>query len=256
MRSEGWRWEQRDDVTFSELLNALWGRRLLVGGIAVTTMVFVTLFAFFSGPAYVAEATLSVQAVDDGLGPEEPVSGEIDPAVQGVGQGSEALIQRVSEVVPRGEELALETMRRVGYESGSVEEFNQGLRIEGGDSPGQILVSFSSEEAEEALMVANEYAKVFVERADELNGQGLVGGTLAAEIEVAREAELLRGSAATSLLYGAAAGFAGFLLGGGVAFALESRTRKWRGARDAELTLRAPVLGVIPDYAAQEEKVG
>lgn len=255
MRSERWRLEQRDDVTFSELLNALWGRRLLVSGVAVTTMVAVTLLAFFSGPAYVAEAALSVQAADDGLGPEEPVSGEVDPAVQdGSGQSPEALTQRVSEaVLPK--ELALETMRRVSYASGGLEEFNKRLSIEDDDQPEQIRVSFSAEKAEEALLVANEYAKVFAERTDELNGQGLVGGTLAAEVEVEREAALVRGRATTSLLYGAAAGLAGLVLGSGVAFALESRTRRWRGARDAELTLRAPVLGVIPDYAT-EEKVG
>ncbi len=31
---------------------------------------------------------------------------------------------------------------------------------------------------------------------------------------------------------------------------LESRARRWRGSKDAELTLRAPVLGVIPYYPA------
>ncbi len=48
-------------------------------------------------------------------------------------------------------------------------------------------------------------------------------------------------------------------MGGSVTLALESRTRKWRGAKDAELTLRAPVLGVIPDYHLEErpeERVG
>lgn len=253
MKPERWRWEQRDDVTLSEFLNAMWGRRLLVGGIAVTAMVSVTLLAFLWGPAYVAEAALSIQATDDGLSPEEPISGEIDPAVQDTGQRSEALIQRVSEVVPQ-RELALETMRRVGYASG-LEEFNEGLRVGGDERPGQILVSFSDEDAKEALLVANEYTKVFVERTDELNAQGLVGGTLAVEVEVIQEAELLRGRSITSLLYGAAAGLAGVVVGSVVAFILESRTRRWRGARDAELTLRAPVLGVIPDYAA-EEKVG
>lgn len=250
---ERWRWEQRDDFALSEFLNAMWGRRLLVGGIAVATMVSVSLLAFLWGPAYVAEAALSIQATDDGLGPEEPILEEVDPAVQDAGQSSGALIQRVSEVVPQ-RELALETMRRVGYASG-LEEFNEGLRVGDDERPGQLLVSFSDEDANEALLVANEYTKVFVERTDELNGQSLVGGTLAVEVEVVQEAELLRGRSTTSLLYGAAAGLAGLVLGSVVAFILESRTRRWRGARDAELTLRAPVLGVIPDYAA-EEKVG
>ena len=34
---------------------------------------------------------------------------------------------------------------------------------------------------------------------------------------------------------------------------LEGRARSWRDARDAELTLRAPVLGVIPDYSSLGE---
>ena len=254
MKSEGWRREQRDDITLFELLNALWGRRLLVGGIAAAMMLFVTLLALLWGPTYVARAVLYVQATDDGLGPEEPISGEADSAAEpGAGRSSEALIRRVEEAVLQ-RELSLETMQRAGYAS-SLQEFNERLRLEDGYRPNEILVSFSAEEAEDARRVANEYAEVFVERTDELNRRGLVGGTLAAEVEVVRKAELLRGRAITSLLYGAAAGLAGLLLGGGVAFALDSRTRRWRGARDAELTLRAPVLGVIPDYAA-EEKLG
>ena len=69
MKSEGWRWEQRDDVTLFELLNALWGRRLLVGGIALALMIPAVLLALFWGPTYVAQAALGVQATDDGLGP-------------------------------------------------------------------------------------------------------------------------------------------------------------------------------------------
>ena len=255
VESEGWRWEQRDDVTLFELLNALWGRRLLVGGIALVLAVSVALLALLWGPAYVAEATLSVRATDAGLGPEEPVSnGEIPVAQSGATQRSEALIDTVESAVSRAR-LSQETMRRVGWTS-SLGEFNERLELVENDyRTGEILVRFSAEEAEEARRVANEYAKVFVERTEELNRQGIVGGTLAAEVNIVREAELPRGRTTASLLYGAAAGFGGLLLGGGVAFALESRTRKWRGARDAELTLRAPVLGVIPDYAPEEKVV-
>jgi capsular polysaccharide biosynthesis protein len=45
----------------------------------------------------------------------------------------------------------------------------------------------------------------------------------------------------------------GLLIGGAGALLLEGRARSWRDARDAELTLRAPVLGVIPDYSHIEE---
>ena len=178
----------------------------------------------------------------------------MDLAAQpGAEGGSDALVDRVSDEVPQAE-LSQETMRRVEWTSGR-REFNERLEVENDDRAGEILVSFSAEDAEEALQVADAYAEVFVERTEELNQQGIVGGTLAVEVQVAREAELLRGRFATSLLYGGAAGLAGLLLGGGIAVALESGTRRWRGARDAELTLRAPVLGVIPDYAT-EEKVG
>jgi capsular polysaccharide biosynthesis protein len=56
------------------------------------------------------------------------------------------------------------------------------------------------------------------------------------------------------LLYAAAAVAAGVLAGGAGALFLEGRARSWRGARDAELTLRAPVLGVIPDYSSVGEE--
>jgi capsular polysaccharide biosynthesis protein len=55
------------------------------------------------------------------------------------------------------------------------------------------------------------------------------------------------------LLYALAAAAAGVLAGGVGALLLEGRTRSWRDARDAELTLRAPVLGVIPDYSSVRE---
>ena len=254
VESEGWRWEQRDDVTLFELLNALWGRRILVGGIALVLAVSVALLVSLWGPSYVAEAALSVRATDAGLGPEEPVSEGETPVVQSAAtQRSEALITRVIDEVPQAR-LSEETMRRVDWKVGP-REFNERLDLTNDPRTGEILVRFSAEEAGEARGVANEYAKVLVERTEELNRQGIVGGTLAVEVEVVREAALLRGKTATSLLYGALAGFGGLLLGGGVAIALESRTRKWRGARDAELTLRAPVLGVIPDYAPEEKVV-
>jgi capsular polysaccharide biosynthesis protein len=53
------------------------------------------------------------------------------------------------------------------------------------------------------------------------------------------------------LIYAAVAAGAGLLLGGAVALILEGRASGWRGVRDAELTLRAPVLGAIPDYSSK-----
>lgn len=259
MKSEDWRREQRDDVTLFEVLNALWGRRLLVGGIALALAFFAILLGLLRGPTYIAEAALSVSATDDGLGPNEPASGEADPNAQPGALGSSStLVDKVMEEVSQGEpsrELALDTMSRAGWTLG-LEEFNKRLKLESDYRAGEILVSFSDEEAEEARRVVNEYSEAFVRKTEELNRQGPVGGALAAEVKVSQTAELSRGRVTTSLFYGAMAGAAGLLLGSGVAFALESGTRRWRGARDAELTLRAPVLGVIPNYDAAEEKVG
>src|SRR3712207_7096915 len=47
--------EQRDDFTLSELANALWGRRLLVGGGALVISLCSVLFSLSQEPAYVAE---------------------------------------------------------------------------------------------------------------------------------------------------------------------------------------------------------
>ena len=100
--------------------------------------------------------------------------------------------------------------------------------------------------------MANEYARAFAERAQELNEHRLAGGTLGAEVRVARDAVPPRPWAGRPLLYGILACFVGLLLGGVMALALEGRTRRWRGAKDGELTLRAPVLGVIPDHRPEK----
>lgn len=61
MNSDSWRREQRDDFTLSELLNALWGRRLLVGGAELVLSLCSMLFGLSREPAYVAEATVAVR---------------------------------------------------------------------------------------------------------------------------------------------------------------------------------------------------
>ena len=53
------------------------------------------------------------------------------------------------------------------------------------------------------------------------------------------------------LIYAAVAAVAGLLIGGAAALVLEGRASGWRGVRDAELTLRVPVLGAIPDYSSK-----
>ncbi len=59
MSSDGWRREPRDDFTLSELLNALWARRRLVGGVVLVFVLCSVPFDLLQEPAYVAEATVS-----------------------------------------------------------------------------------------------------------------------------------------------------------------------------------------------------
>jgi capsular polysaccharide biosynthesis protein len=144
-------------------------------------------------------------------------------------------------------------MRRAGWETAS-REFKDRLDFETmtqGDETG-MLVRFTASDPEQAARAANAYAELFVERVEQLNEDRLAGGTLAADAVVERRA--VPPSSLRLLLYAAAAVAAGVLAGGAGALLLEGRARSWRGARDAELTLRAPVLGVIPDYSSVGEE--
>ena len=67
-----------------------------------------------------------------------------------------------------------------------------------------------------------------------------------------RRAAPSEGTGPPALLYAAVAAGAGLLLGGVAALSLEGRAGGWRDVRDAEVTLRAPVLGAIPDYSPAE----
>jgi capsular polysaccharide biosynthesis protein len=156
-------------------------------------------------------------------------------------------------------ELPRDAMRRAGW-SRSPQEFNERLGVETDHDNGEIHVRFSATTAEGAARAANVYAEAFVERVDQLSQQRLAGVALESSAQVTRPATTPKErSSPTPLLYGVLGGAVGLFLGGSVTLALESRTRKWRGAKDAELTLRAPVLGVIPDYHLEErpeERVG
>lgn len=236
-KSEEWRSERRDDFTLFEILNVLWGRRLLVGGVVLTMVLFSTLFGLLYPRPYVAEAIMTVRPEDN----------------LGVDEDSELMIQRILNSVDASE-LARGAMREAGWTAGP-EEFRERLDVEPDESDaGGIRVRFSAATPEEATLVANAYAGSFVERAEELNRQRLAGGTLAADVRVTRPATPSEARYTGLLLYETVAAAAGLLLGGAAALILEGRTRRWRGAKDAELTLRAPVLGVIPDYHTEEER--
>jgi capsular polysaccharide biosynthesis protein len=148
-----------------------------------------------------------------------------------------------------------EVSRRAGWKS-NLKEFRDRLDFETvvrGDET-EMLVRFSGSGPEQAARAANAYADLFVGRVERLNDDRLAGGALAADAVVEHRAVPPEGSSPRLLLYAAAAVAAGVLAGGAGALLLEGRARSWRDARDAELTLRAPVLGVIPDYSSVGEE--
>jgi uncharacterized protein involved in exopolysaccharide biosynthesis len=230
----GWQRGQRDDLTLREIRHVLWSRRWLVLG---TITVFVTasiIYSLFQERVYTAESTVVVT-------PQGGTS---------AGQDTESFLQEVGGAVSTDEALA-EAMRRTGWENEA--SFRQRLEVSQftrqDSQESGFTVRFSAPEAREAARVANEYAMIFVDRVGDLNDR-LAGGTLAAEADVGSRAEVPdHPTSPRPLLYAAFALIAGLAAGGGGALLLDSRTRNWRGARDAEVTLRAPVLGVIPEYS-------
>ena len=234
----GWQGEQRDDLTLSEFLYVLWGRRLLVTGVVLVMVSVALLFGLFRGPVYIAEAAVNIK-------PREELS---DNAQR------EAFMEDVRAAVVR-ERLLRGVMRRAGWEAG-LTEFTERLEARPFVTRnGEIglWVRFSGAQPEQAARAANAYAELFVERVERLNDERLVGGALAADASVERRATPPEGSGLRVLIYATVAVGVGLLIGGSAALLLEGRARSWRDARDAELTLRAPVLGVIPDYSSIEE---
>jgi uncharacterized protein involved in exopolysaccharide biosynthesis len=233
----GWQRERRDDLPLSEILHILWGRRLLVAGMVLSLVLVALLFGLSREPVYTAEAVVSIE-------PRERLVSD---------QEKEAFVEEVRGTVVATDGFIQEVMRRAGWEMAS-REFKDRLDFETmtqGDETG-MQVRFSASDPEQAARAANAYAELFVERVERLNEDRLTGGTLAASADVERRA--VPPSSLRLLLYAAAAVAAGVLAGGAGALLLEGRARSWRGARDAELTLRAPVLGVIPDYSSVGEE--
>ncbi len=233
INGQNWQREQRDELSLSEVLYVLWERRLLVAGAVLILVLAAALFSMFQEPVYTAEATVIVQPR------AEPGGGE-----------SDAFMEDVLVVVATDE--LMRDVRREADWGGEPGEFQDRLAVTRDGGYG-LRVRFSGSEPEEAARAANAYATLFVQRVERLNDERLAGGTLAADASVERRAvppgnwPKLR-----PLLYAVAAISTGVFLGGAAALLLEGRTRRWRDARDAELTLRAPVLGVIPDYSSIE----
>jgi uncharacterized protein involved in exopolysaccharide biosynthesis len=235
----GWQKERRNDLPLSEVLYILWGRRLLVAGSMLILIIAALLFGLSREPVYTAEAVVNIE-------PRERLSSDGE---------REAFLQGVVGAVAT-EDLLREVMRRARWEAG-LAEFRE--RLEAApfateDGELELRVRFSGSGSEQASRAANAYAELFVERAERLNDERLAGGALPADASMERRAvPMPEGVGLRLLLYAVAATGAGVVAGGAGALLLEGRARVWRGARDAELTLRAPVLGVIPDYSSIEE---
>ena len=229
----GWRGGARDDTSLSEILYVLGSRRLLVVGVGLILAGIVLLFGLFREPVYVAEARVSV----------EP---------QGKLESEEARLAFLEEV--RGsvvtQKMLDEVRRKAGWEEGK-EEFSGRLDPEtfaGRNGSSGLRVRFAGDEPGQAARAANAYAEAFVAGVEDLGDRPLAEGVAVARASVEQRA-VPGGYSPRPLIYAAVAAGAGLLLGGAAAFVLEGRASGWRDVRDAELTLRVPVLGTIPDYS-------
>ena len=230
-RWQGWQRGQRDDLTLSEAGHVLWERRVLVTSCALLFLAVALLYGLSREPAYTAEATLSMR-LDEGIG--------------AVGNFDEDPSRLRDSAAMSG--LTEEAARRAGWEAGG-RDFNERLEWEPVNNQ-EAKVRFTASTPEEAARAVNAYAETFVQRVRRLEGRP-AGGAVAMGVEVKEAAEPPeRPSGPSMFLVTLAAGAGGLLVGGIGALFLESRARRWSGSKDAELTLRAPVLGVIPYYPA------
>lgn len=243
MRSirRGWR-ERRDELALPEVLHVLWEWRLLVLLLVVLPALTVVVIALSREPVYRAEATVDVR-------PREELASDADP--------KDFLQDVLSDVVSQGG-FWTEVQGRAGFDGSTTEfrshfDFHTFVARDG--SPG-LRVSFEGPDAGEAADAANAYTAEFVEEVETLNDQRIAGGVLAADAVIEEEASVPSAWARFKpLLYAVVAAAAGLVLGGVGALLFEWRARFWRGARDAEFTLRAPVLGVIPDFSEAPAEV-
>lgn len=230
-RWQGWQREQRDDLTLSEAGHVLWERRALVAGCTLFFLALALLYSLSQEPVYTAQATLSVRS-QEGIAP----AGSFDEVLSGLRDSAE--MQSIRE----------RAAERAGWEAGQG-DFNERLEVPEELDNEELKVRFSAPTPEEAARGANAYAEAFVERVGELEGR-LVGGGVAVNASVKKAAEPPEGrSDRMRFLAPITAGAGGLLVGGLWALFLEGRARRWSGSRDVELTLRAPVLGVIPDFS-------
>ncbi len=208
----------------------------MVTGVVLVLAGAALLLGLFREPVFTAEAAV-------GVTPEEKLSDE---------EARETFMREVQAAVAMQKAMP-EVARRAGWERGP-EAFAGRLdpRFVSPNGESGLRVRFSGPTPEQAARGANAYAEVFAERAGKLGDGQLAGGTLVADATVQGRATPTEGSGPRPVIYAALAAGAGLLLGGAAALLLEGRASGWRGVRDAELNLRAPVLGTIPDYSSPE----
>lgn len=231
---------RREDLSVYEILYVLWSRRTIVVGAVLILLAAAMLFTLSREPMYTAEATISI------------VPRQQDPSQS----EREAFLDDVISVVVADDELLNEVVDELGWQGGA-SDFRARLEPESfaSQESSGVIVRFSGATPEEAAEAANTYSTLFVERVGRLSERRIAGGTLAAEASLDSEAEAPTfRSSPRPLLYGLLAVGAGILVGGAAALLLEGRASSWRDARDAEMTLKAPVIGVIPDYSVLEQE--
>jgi capsular polysaccharide biosynthesis protein len=231
-----WRDRAREDPSLSEILYVLQRRRLLIVGVVLVLAGIALLFGLFREPVYTAEAKVSVR-------PQEELDSE---------EAKLAFLEEVRGAVVTQEMLS-EVRRRAGWEA-EPKAFSERLDprtvVDTDGEPG-LQIRFLGDEPGQAALAANAYAELFVEGVENLGNRPLADGVPVAEAVVQQKA--LPGEySPRPLIYAAIAAGAGLLIGGAAALILEGRASGWRGVRDAELTLRVPVLGTIPDYSSKK----
>jgi uncharacterized protein involved in exopolysaccharide biosynthesis len=225
----------RYDPSLSEILYVLQRRRLLIVGVMLVLAGIALLFGLFREPVYTAEAKVSVR-------PQEDLDGD---------EAKLAFLEEVRGAVVTQEMLS-KVRRRAGWEA-SPKAFSERLvprTVVSADGDPGLQIRFLGDEPGQAALAANAYAELFVEGAEDLGDRSPADGVPVAEAVVEQKA-LPGDYSPRPLIYAAIAAGAGLLIGGAAALILEARASGWRGVRDAELTLRVPVLGTIPDYSSK-----
>jgi uncharacterized protein involved in exopolysaccharide biosynthesis len=234
--TSGRRDRARDDPSLSEILYVFQRRSLLILGVVLVLAGMALLFGLFSEPVYTAEASVSVS-------PQERLDGE---------EAKLAFLEEVRGAVVTQEMLS-KVRRRAGWEAGSrafSERLDPRTVVDTGSGPG-LEIRFLGDEPGQAALAANAYAELFARGVEDLGDRPLADGVPVAEAFVEQKA-LPGDYSPRPLIYAAIAAGAGLLIGGAAALILEGRASGWRGVRDAELTLRVPVLGTIPDYSSKK----